>query len=76
MSEFVTQWGPVLIAVAIVWASYQHIQIVHAANIDRREDHKELMRALEDIKNDLAKIEAAADGLSRRYDPPDLSDYD
>jgi hypothetical protein len=76
MTETLTQWWPLVIGGAIIWAGHYVMQTIHAANLDRREDHKELMSKLDDIAHDIGNLEGNVDGLARRYDPPDLSAYE
>lgn len=75
MNDLLT-WAPLIVAGCVLWAGNHVGQMIHAANMDRREDHREMLAALEDLAGDLGKIELMIDGLSARYDPPDLSDYD
>lgn len=74
MNDLLT-WAPLIIAAAVIWAGHSVIQVIHAVNMDRRADHRELMDAIENIAQDIGKLELYADGLSTRFDPPDLSDY-
>lgn len=68
-------WGPLLIAAVVPWVGSWILKVMHTAEAERREDHREMMRVLEDISRDISNLEANLDGLARRYDPPDLSDY-
>ena len=64
------------IVAAIVWAGDHVGKVVHAAYMDRRDDHKEMRQVLEAMADHLSKVEAAVEGLSNRFDPPDLSEYE
>ncbi len=75
MNDLLT-WAPLIVAAVVGWTGHGIMRIVHAANLDRREDHKEMMGMLADIASDISNLESAVDGLSSRYDPQDLTDYD
>jgi len=48
---------------------------IRAANLDRHNDHRELMRSVATIESDIGKLELYLSGLSTRYDQAELSDY-
>lgn len=75
MSDLLT-WAPLITAGAVIWAGHGVMQVIHAANLDRREDHRELMDALENIGRDMRSLELMAGDLFHRSDRPDLSEYD
>lgn len=68
-------WGPLLVALVLGWLGSGVLKVLHIAAVERREDHREMMQALDEIARDISNLEANLDGLARRYDPPDLSDY-
>jgi hypothetical protein len=68
-------WAPLIAACAIVWAGDHVASAIRAANLDRHNDHRELMRSVATIESDIGKLELYLSGLSDRYDPADLSDY-
>jgi hypothetical protein len=63
-------WSPLVISGAIIWAGYQNIKIVHAANMDRRDDHREMMDKLQDIDDALGRLDLMVDGIASAVEPP------
>lgn len=70
-------WGLLAIAAAIVWAGTKNVQIVHAANMDRREDHRAMMEALNSLPDEFEQLKVKLDGIQANTAPPFTeADYD
>ena len=75
VSEFLA-WVPLIIIFVVAWIGSGIITAINTANLQRHEDHLEMMERLAEIASDISDLNGTVDGLGRRYDPPDLSDYD
>lgn len=63
-------WAMLAVAVCIVWGSQHIAKVVHAANLDRRDDHRELMATLGEMACNIASIDLLVGGISNAVDPP------
>jgi len=69
MNDLVT-WAPLIVAGCVLWAGNHIGQMVQAANLDRREDHRELLNKVGEIENELALLRLCVDSIASDVAPP------
>jgi len=67
-------YGPVLLVIAVLWASYAVCEAIGAANKNRHEDHNELISELGEMRQLLVDIEVYTSAIARVVDPPPTVD--
>ena len=70
-------WGPVLVAVAVLYAGHRIERIIHLANLDRIGTHRETMEILEVVRGDIDGIDTKLAFIENNTTPPvNPADYD
>lgn len=67
-------YGPVLMIIAVLWASHTVCEAIGAASKKRHEDHNELISELGEVRQLLVDIEVCTSGMARVVDPPPTVD--
>lgn len=78
MNEILTQvWSgvPWALILAVVWVGSNIEKAIQQGNTERRDANRNIEDELRSIDNHVFNLEIMVDGLSKRYDPPDLSEY-
>lgn len=74
MLNDVIAYGPVLMVIAVLWASYTVCEAIGAASNKRHEDHNEMISELSEMRQLLVDIEVCTSGMARVVDPPPTVD--
>lgn len=62
-------WGPILVAVAVIWSGNSVMKIIHAANMDRRDDHRKVMEVLDSFPDELDQLKMHLSSIEQNTQP-------
>ena len=62
-------WGPILVAVTVYFSANGIMKIIHAANMDRMDDHRKLMAFLDDLPHELSTIKMNLEMIEQHTQP-------
>jgi hypothetical protein len=68
-------WGPILIAAIVYVSAWSIEKRIEAATNERREQHNQMMEALNIFPDELSQIKMGLDSISNNTQPPG-EDYD
>lgn len=74
-------WGPILVAIVVYFSASSIVRVIHAANLDRRHDHHQMMEVLnvlpdelDNIKIELREISGHTEKMPKVRDPDSWDD--
>lgn len=62
-------WGPILVAIVVYFSASGITKMIHAANMDRMNDHRQLMEVLNCLPDELDNIKIALNDVAQNTQP-------